>query len=82
MPCRHCTRAPRHSLAWWAGLVALGAGLETAALRHHHREHTASHFIRSVFAMDRTAGKRAFVAAWVALSAWLVPHLLNGGDQS
>lgn len=79
-PCPTCQAQPAHSLTWWAALIALGAVLEGAALRHHHREHTLTHALRSVFRTESTTGQRAFAGGWVALSCWLIPHVLNGPD--
>lgn len=69
--------------AWpkvWVALIALDTAVEVWALRNSKREATLSHALRTTFRTDTHPGRLAFAGAWVALSAWLMPHILNPKD--
>lgn len=71
-----------HGPATWAALISLGAVLEAVALKGAKREHTLSHATRVFFRTTSPSGRVAFVAGWIALTAYFVPHILNGpGDE-
>lgn len=63
--------------ATWAALVALGAALEAAALKRRKHDATLSHATRAFFRTATPAGQVSFVAGWIALTAWFLPHILN-----
>lgn len=70
-------RRPRQAgPATWAALIALGAALEGAALRQRRHDATLSHATRSFFHTTSPAGRVSFVAGWIALTAWFLPHIL------
>lgn len=64
--------------ARWVAVVALATVIEAVALRNQDKDATLSHFTRVVFQTDTPTGKVALVAAWAALTVWLIPHLING----
>lgn len=64
--------------ARWVAVVALAAVIEAVALRNQDKDATLSHFARVVFKTDTPTGKIALVAAWAALTVWLIPHLITG----
>lgn len=71
-----------HGPATWAALISLGAVLEAVALKGRRHEHTLSHATRAFFHTTTPAGKVSFVAGWIALTAWFLPHIINGhGDD-
>lgn len=74
-------RRPRHGPATWAALIALGAGLEAAALRSRKHDQTLSHATRAFFHTTTPSGQVAFVAGWVALTAWFLPHILTNPED-
>lgn len=75
-------RRYRTGPATWAALIALGAGLEAAALKGRKHDYTLSHATRLFFRTTTPAGQVSFVAGWIALSAWFVTHILtNPEDQ-
>lgn len=70
-----------HGPATWAALISLGAVLEAVALKGARREHTLSHATRVAFHTTTPAGKVSFVAGWIALTAWFLPHIINGPGE-
>lgn len=61
------------------GAIALAAiAAEARALKAKDHDATWSHLIRVIFKIDTPEGKVAFVASWVALTAWFLPHILKG----
>lgn len=74
-------RSPHHGPATWAALIALGAAIEGAALRGARREHTLSHATRVFFRTTTPAGRVSFVAGWIALTAWFLPHILTDPEE-
>ncbi|MFE6000269.1 hypothetical protein ACFQ6C_25970 [Streptomyces sp. NPDC056454] len=40
---------------------------------------TLSERIRVWFRTSTRGGKAAFVVAWLGLTAWFIPHIINGG---
>ena len=68
---------PHHGPATWAALIALGAAVEAVALKGSKREHTLSHATRLFFRTTTPAGRVAFVAGWISLTAWFLPHILT-----
>lgn len=65
----------------WLGLVIAGAVFESWAIRGKRREATLSHMMRKTCHTETTTGKRIFVLAWCALTAWLIPHVLEEQDM-
>lgn len=64
--------------ARWVAVVTLATVIEAVALRNQDKDATLSHFTRVVFQTDTPTGKVALVAAWAALTVWLIPHLVRG----
>lgn len=50
---------------------------EFRALHYKRSECTLSHATRIVFHTDTRSGKLGFCTAWLALSAWYVPHVIR-----
>lgn len=61
----------------WLVLLAVDTAVETWALRRSRHEATLSHALRTNFRTDTRSGRIVFAAAWVALTAWLLPHIMN-----
>jgi hypothetical protein len=68
--------------ATWAALIALGATLEAAALKARKHDATLSHATRSFFHTSSPAGRVSFVAGWVSLTAWFLPHILSTPEET
>lgn len=62
----------------WAGLLAAGAVFEAQALRAGRCEDTLSACTRAAFRAHHPAGRLTFTFAWLALSAWWLPHVTHG----
>lgn len=79
--CMRCGVKPAHARVNWAALVVAGAVLEAEALHRHRASHTLSHTARVLFRTDTVGGRAAFAGAWMALSAWLIPHVVRAPIQ-
>lgn len=60
----------------WLALATLA--VELAVLGKKRPDLTLCPDIRTAFRTDTAAGKVAFASTWLALSAWFVPHVING----
>ena len=58
----------------WAGVALVAVVLEVASLRRHDGA-TLSETTRAIYRTHTPAGRALFVASWVGLSVWLVPHI-------
>ena len=61
----------------------LSTALMAAALVTNYASHRAGHgticsTMRPVFRTNTRTGKAVAVAAWLSLSAWFIPHFVNG----
>lgn len=61
----------------------LSTGLLAAALVTNYASHRAGHgticsTMRPVFRTNTRTGKVVAVAAWASLTAWFIPHFVNG----
>lgn len=63
--------------AFWVSVFAT-LGLVDLWLDSKHNGSTLSEVGRELFHTNTRTGRIAFVSAWVALSAWLIPHILRG----
>ena len=63
----------------WGALATLA--VELVALGRRRPDLTLCPDIRSAFATHTPAGKVAFSCAWLAFSAWFVPHILSGPEE-
>jgi hypothetical protein len=64
-------------VAFWVSVFA-ALGVVDLWLDTKHNGSTLSEVGRHLFRTDTRAGRIAFVASWLALSAWLLPHILRG----
>lgn len=62
---------------WAAGIGSLV--VLDVALDRRHDGSTLSEVTRLVYRTETPLGRCAFVASWVGLSAWFVPHILRRG---
>ena len=62
----------------WAGLIVLGAVFEHYGLRTPNSHSTLSAVTRTVYRTETRVGRIAFLMSWGALTAWFVPHIVNG----
>lgn len=62
----------------WAAITAAGLGYEAYTLFNRRKEDTLSATTRAVF-RTRTSrtGRKVFLVAWVAFSAWFTGHVLD-----
>jgi hypothetical protein len=63
----------RPVLIWTAGIGSLV--VLDVALDQRHDGSTLSEVTRLVYRTDTPLGRCAFVASWLALSGWFVPHI-------
>lgn len=63
----------------WGGLLGAGLAYELWAVLFKIEGHTLSERTRAWFRIHTRTGKAVFVAGWLALTAWFVPHIVNGG---
>lgn len=61
----------------WALVIAGATVAEFRALRAKRNECTLSYATRIVFRTDTRSGRLGFSLAWLAFSAWWVPHVLR-----
>lgn len=61
----------------WGLLAILGLVLEAWALRNKRKQSTLSYAIRMLFNVKSLAGRTVFTAAWIALTVWIVPHIVR-----
>lgn len=59
---------------WVAGIGSLV--ILDVVLDRRHDGSTLSEVTRTIYRVDRPAGRCAFVASWAALTGWFVPHIL------
>lgn len=64
---------PHH--VWAAGIGSLI--VLDVALDRRHDGSTLSEVTRTIYRTDTPLGRCAFVASWIALSGWFVPHILK-----
>jgi hypothetical protein len=57
----------------------LAASLVTNYVAHKTNHGTICQNTRPAFHLDTRVGKVAAVASWSALTAWFLPHYINGG---
>lgn len=64
---------------WAAGIGSLV--VLDVALDRRHDGSTLSEVTRMVYRTDTRFGRCAFVASWVGLSAWFLPHILKAAEE-
>lgn len=65
----------------WAALLGAGLAAELHGLKTPgHNDCTLSACTRAALRTNHPAGRIAFAAGWIALSWWLVPHILTSSD--
>lgn len=65
----------RGTVIWAAGIGPLI--ILDAVLDKRHDGSTLSEATRYIYRVETPLGRCAFVASWIALSSWLVPHILK-----
>ena len=70
----------RPYVIWAAGIGSLV--LLDVALDQTHTNSTLSECTRLAYRTDTQVGRVAFVASWLALSGWLLPHILKRVEGS
>ena len=68
------------ALAWATAVGTLG--MADVLLNRRHDGSTLSEATRWAFCTQHPLGRVAFVAAWAALTAWFVPHILRNPHSS
>lgn len=69
----------RPHVVWAAGIGSLV--VLDAALDRRHDGSTLSEVTRLVYRTDTKTGRCAFVASWLALTAWIIPHINKQGSD-
>lgn len=69
----------RGKVIWAAGIGPLI--VLDLALDRRHDGSTLSEVTRLVYRTETPLGRCAFVASWVGLTAWFVPHILQVGHR-
>lgn len=64
----------RRPLTLWAAGIGTLVVIDIACDRRHDGS-TLSECTRLVYRTDTPLGRCAFVASWLALSGWVVPHI-------
>lgn len=62
----------------WGVLLGLCGAYEAYGVYKADTGLTLSERIRAWFRVSTTTGKAVFVVAWLALTAWFIPHILLG----
>ena len=70
----------RPRLIWAAGIGSLI--VLDVALDRRHDGSTLSECTRALYRTDTTAGRVRFVASWLTLSSWIVPHICKRVEGS
>lgn len=70
----------RPGLFWGASLGALLAA--DVLLDRRHDGSTLSECTRATFRTHHPVGRVVFVAGWLGLSAWLIPHICKAVEGS
>lgn len=65
----------------WATVLGTAAVLDIACDRRKDGS-TLSNVTRQTFHTDTNVGRVAFVGAWLGLTTWFVPHILDPLRQS
>jgi hypothetical protein len=71
----------RRPFAIWAAGIGSLVALDVA-LDQTHSGATLSECTRLIYRTDTPLGRCAFVASWLALSTWLVPHICKRVEGS
>jgi hypothetical protein len=69
----------RGTVIWAAGIGPLI--VLDAVLDKRHDGSTLSEATRYIYRTETRFGRCAFVASWLGLSAWLVPHIIKQGSD-
>lgn len=72
----------KHPARFWAGAFAALGLVDLWADRNNVTGDTLSECTRRAYRTHTTVGRVAFVASWVALSWWLVPHILKSAKDT
>lgn len=71
--------SPRHV---WGGALGTLVAYDLYCDRNTTTGDTLSEVTRDVFAVHTPAGRAVFLAAWVLLSGWFLPHILRKAASS
>jgi hypothetical protein len=63
----------------WGGLLGSALVYEMYAVFNGKQGDTLSERLRVWMRTNTKPGKALFVLGWLGLTAWFVPHILNGG---
>lgn len=63
----------------WGTILGGALAWELRTVFNKELGDTLSERLRVWFRTNTTGGKVVFVVSWLALTAWFVPHILNGG---
>jgi hypothetical protein len=63
----------------WGGILGGALVWELRCVFNGKEGDTLSERLRVWFRTSTRPGKAVFVLAWLGLTAWLVPHIVNGG---
>lgn len=64
----------------WGALLAGGLYWEMRAVFNKKVGDTLSERLRVWFFTHTKTGKAAFTIAWLAFTAWFIPHIISGGS--
>jgi hypothetical protein len=64
----------------WATILGGALAWELRTVFNKKLGDTLSERLRVWFRTNTTGGKVVFVASWLALTAWFVPHIIFGGQ--
>ncbi|MFE0490245.1 hypothetical protein [Streptomyces griseoaurantiacus] len=63
----------------WSAILGGAFAFEMYAVFNGRDGDTLSERVRAWFRVSTRSGKAAFVVAWLGLTAWFIPHIINGG---
>jgi hypothetical protein len=63
----------------WGAILGTAFAYEMYGVFNKADGDTLSERVRVWFRTNTRPGKAAFVIAWLGLTAWFIPHIVNGG---
>ncbi|MCX4799585.1 hypothetical protein OG497_37660 [Streptomyces sp. NBC_01242] len=64
--------------AAWGAILGAAFGYEMYGVFNKADGDTLSERVRDWFHTSTRPGKAVFVLAWLGLTAWFIPHIING----
>lgn len=72
----------RRPLAVWTAGIGTLVVLDIWADRNDTPGDSLSECVRLIYRPETALGRCAFIGSWLALTAWFLPHIINGVEQA